>query len=257
MPWARIDDQYGDHPKTVQVGPLGMALHIAAICYCSRHLTDGFVPDAMIPRLVNFDGITITDCNGVSNAVTNKQVTQELTQAGLFDIVPGGYMVHDYLKYNYSKAQIEAEKASNTERQKAWREKNRQNDGKFSSNSVSNNVSNAVTNASSNTAPYPSPYPLKGGGGEISEFIKIYESEIGAITAMISDELQLLSEEFTTEWFSEAVKVAAENRARSLRYVKAVLDRWKKDGFKASMVITKNARKPAPVPEPAWSEVHK
>lgn len=147
MPWAKIDDQYTDHPKLVQVGPLGMALHIAAICYCARYLTDGFIPEAMMSRLINFDGIVIEDDNGVTNAVSHKQITKELTSVGLLEKVKGGYFIHDYLEYNPSGDQIKAERAANKERQKRFREKPQEKE-------ESNGVSNALK------TPAPSPSPL-------------------------------------------------------------------------------------------------
>lgn len=155
MSWARFDDQYPDHPKVVKVGPLGMALHTAATCYCARYLTDGFVPAAMIQRLINLDGLFIKS-NGGSNAVTHTLLTSELTNAGLFDEVPGGFMVHDYLKYNPPSEQVKAEKERNAARQAEFKRKRREK-------SVGNGGSNAVTNPVNNTAPSPSPINLKEG----------------------------------------------------------------------------------------------
>lgn len=152
MSWAKFDDQYPDHPKIVSVGPLGMALHTAATCYCARYLTDGFIPAAMMGRLMNFDGITINN-----NAVTNKQITDELIRVGLLEVVPGGYMVHDYLEYNPPAAKIKEEKAQNAKRQADYRENHRGEDGKFGSN--------GKRNALPTTAPSPSPsQPLSSNG---------------------------------------------------------------------------------------------
>lgn len=145
--WAKLDDQYADHPKIVRVGPLGMALHTAATCYCARYLTDGFIPSAMIARLINLDGIFIAN-NGVTNPVTHEELTIKLTEVGLFDEVPGGYMVHDYLEYNPPAEQVKAERERNKARQAAWKEKR-----------VSNAGSNAGSNAVNNNAPSPSPSP--------------------------------------------------------------------------------------------------
>jgi DnaD/phage-associated family protein len=78
------------------------------------------------------------------------------------------------------------------------------------------------------------------GGGDFSAYAEIYENEIGCLTPMISDELQEIADNYTLEWFKEAVKVAISNNARKLKYVRAVLDRWKIHGFMAPMVITKN-----------------
>lgn len=259
MSWARFDDQYPDHPKIVKVGPLGMALHTAAICYCARYLTDGFVPSAMMPRLVSFDGISVTR-NGVTNAVTNEDVTNELVEVGLLEVVEGGFQVHDYAQYNPSSEQVKAEKAENARRQAVWRERNRGENGKF----VSNGVSNSVSNASYNTAPSPSPSlltttttaepseeekledlpddPLEP-SEEFAEMCKIYEN-IGGLSPKISDELQDILEDYGLQWFDAAVKEAVMNNKRNLKYILAILERWKVEGFQSPM------KKPTPAGRP-------
>ena len=156
MSWVKIDDQYADHPKVAAVGPLGMALHVAAMCYCAKYLTDGFVPDAILPRLINWDGISVVR-NGVTNAVSNVEVTEEVTDAGLFDKVDGGVMVHDYLMYNPTREQALAERQANAERQAVWRAAHPK--PKPTRHAVSNGVSNAVSNGRVTGAPSPSPSP--------------------------------------------------------------------------------------------------
>jgi DnaD/phage-associated family protein len=60
---------------------------------------------------------------------------------------------------------------------------------------------------------------------------------------MIAEELKELSSEFDTQWFTEAVKISADNNKRSLAYVRKILDRWKVDGFKSPLVTqAKHAR---------------
>ena len=247
MPWAKFDDQYYDHSKIVEVGPLGMALHTAATCYCARHLTDGFVPTAMLARLINLEGIYIMR-NGVSNGVTVALLTDDLVRSGLFESVPGGIMVHDYLEYNPVSEKVKAERAATKQRQQRWRDDHREANGEFNAdrNAVTNAVTNGVSNGQNDALvtptpypyPYPYPYPIKDGVGG-GAFAKIYESEIGSLTPMISDELQELETDYSLEWFAEAVKVSVENNARKLKYVRAVLERWKINGFKAPMVTDK------------------
>jgi hypothetical protein len=102
MPWVRIDDNFPQHPKVVQVGPIGMALQVAGICYCNRYLTDGFIPNEALNSL-------LAGCS-----------TEELTLAtgklifvGLWELADGGINIHDYLEYQSSKEQVEAERARN------------------------------------------------------------------------------------------------------------------------------------------------
>ena len=41
MTWLRIDDAMVDHPKIIGLSDGAFRLHITALCYCARHLTDG------------------------------------------------------------------------------------------------------------------------------------------------------------------------------------------------------------------------
>src|SRR3989304_5015706 len=53
MTWARFDDAILDNPKIIRVGPIGFALHVAAITWCARNLTDGFIPEAKAKQILS------------------------------------------------------------------------------------------------------------------------------------------------------------------------------------------------------------
>ena len=97
MVWARLDDQFHDHPKLAEFDPdlmlPAVGLHMLAISWCADRLTDGFIP-AMQPRRL------------AGGVVDN--LTAELVRVGLWDKHPKGFEIHDYLDYNPSKAQVEA-----------------------------------------------------------------------------------------------------------------------------------------------------
>lgn len=65
----------------------------------------------------------------------------------------------------------------------------------------------------------------------IGSVFKAYESEIGALTPMIAEQITDGLGSYPPNWFSAAIQEAAENNKRSWRYVEAILQRWKKDGF--------------------------
>jgi len=48
---------------------------------------------------------------------------------------------------------------------------------------------------------------------------------------MIGEELGSLSDEYPTEWFTKAVKIAVENNKRRLNYIKGILKRFQTEGF--------------------------
>lgn len=97
MVWARVDDQYPDHPKVTGLSDAAFRLHISAITYASRYLTDGFLPFGQVRKLLPF-----TD--------DVQPVCDELVEAALFTVVPKGYTVHDYLEYNPSREEVEAKR---------------------------------------------------------------------------------------------------------------------------------------------------
>lgn len=123
MTWVRIDDGFARHPKVVAAGPLAMAMQVAALCYCNRELTDGFVPRAVARTLLDWEGIALrcaedeaNQANGQASAQANsKQVWSNvdagcvigaLLASGMWEEAPGGYLVHDFDDYQPSKAEV-------------------------------------------------------------------------------------------------------------------------------------------------------
>lgn len=97
MPWVRIDDTLHDHPKVYRL-PASLRLHclgawVLAICYASRHLTDGEVPVAWLR----------------AEGATTRQIAA-LVSAGFLDKTDGDGVVwvHNFLDYNPSREQVEA-----------------------------------------------------------------------------------------------------------------------------------------------------
>lgn len=106
MPWVKLDDQFLVNPKVMRAGLQGRALYVAGLCYCAGGLTDGFIPTDVLPKL----GI-LADVKKPGAAVA------KLTEAGLWESRAGGYVVHDYLKYQPSAEEVRKER----ERVAAWR----------------------------------------------------------------------------------------------------------------------------------------
>jgi DnaD/phage-associated family protein len=77
---------------------------------------------------------------------------------------------------------------------------------------------------------------------------RIYEQEIGGLTPMISDMLNEFDKDYPQDWFADAVKEAKASATRgvSLKYVDAILKRWKSEGRSVN-----NVRK---APEPVYAE---
>lgn len=110
MGWAKFDDAYSDHPKVVAAGPLAELLDTRAIMFCARHETDGHVRAAQLSRL----GIGIK---------SPKIQAQRLVDVGRWEPDGGGdgWWVHDFLDYNPSRAQKNAEREAARERMRSAR----------------------------------------------------------------------------------------------------------------------------------------
>lgn len=151
MAWVKLDDQFPDHPKVVQAGPLAAWLYVCGLAYCARYLTDGFIPAAQVRKLADVDDVT--------------PLVTALVAVGLWRECEGGYEVHDYLDYNPPAAKVRAERAANAKRQAKFRDRMRNSEDEASPSDVtndgSNGVSNGVSHGVSSAVPSPSPSPNK------------------------------------------------------------------------------------------------
>lgn len=76
----------------------------------------------------------------------------------------------------------------------------------------------------------------KGGGelvGELAVISKLYEENIGMLTPVVADRLKDILGRYPPGWFGEALNEAVAAGARNLKYIEAILERWKVEGFKA------------------------
>lgn len=105
MPWARIDDTFYDHPKVVAVPLAAVGLHVKALSWCNRYLTDGLVPAAAVKRLGG-----------------TRRLADELVEQGLWERVGTAYAIHDFLAFSKSKEQVEEDRAAAAGRQRRARE---------------------------------------------------------------------------------------------------------------------------------------
>lgn len=109
VPWAQIDDLFADHPKVRALSDAAFRVHVAAICYCNRHLTDG--------HLVGHDqaGLTRLTTAELAAAVT------ELVTAEVWHRTEAGYYLHDFLDWNPTRERRLAEKAASRNRKEKER----------------------------------------------------------------------------------------------------------------------------------------
>jgi hypothetical protein len=122
MGWVRVSDDFYDHPKFAEIGPLGMAMWITGLAYCNRNLTNGLIPKSAARRFVDFDGIaytvaTVGDLGGVMEDDCMPLALHLLFTANLWheqghdcdtcpQPPPTKYIIHDYLDYQPSAAEV-------------------------------------------------------------------------------------------------------------------------------------------------------
>lgn len=118
--WTKLDDGILDHPKFAKVGLLGFGWFAAGLVYCNRNLTDGFIPWTIAHKLCPLKSIdkkrrlwsVAATCGmqGVGGGDDDKEFTEMviewLLSANLWREENGGYRVHDFLKYNPSRAKV-------------------------------------------------------------------------------------------------------------------------------------------------------
>lgn len=114
MPWVKLDVDFAWHPKILRAGPLGLAMQVAALCYCNKYLTDGFIPREVVPTLLNLQGLGMRiwqgELIGGGEEARWELIVADLIEAGIWEEVEGGYRIHDYLDYQPSKAEVLAER---------------------------------------------------------------------------------------------------------------------------------------------------
>jgi len=131
--WVRLDDAMLDNPKIIAAGPLGTLLHVAAIVWSARNLTDGFIPLGKVATLLNWAGalehVTLeSDGDGImctGRRIDSEDFAYRLVDLCLWHEVPGGFQIHDFLDYNRSKKQVLAERERWAARQEKQRESRR------------------------------------------------------------------------------------------------------------------------------------
>ncbi|WP_157995875.1 hypothetical protein [Thermomonospora amylolytica] len=249
MPWVRFDDQFSVHRKVTGLSDAAFRLHVSAIFWCARNLTDGVVPEedledvcARVRSPKRFVAEMVrrgawheigTECDSEDcpahpdNAVTN----------GVTD----GWVIHDYLEFQPSKARVIREREENAARQKKWREqqkRKRQN---------RNAVTNGVSNTASNSAPSrPGPVPSRRDGGSVGGHVQEISQSARAreATRWITDRYRLTDQ--------EAGQVIAVIEARAAKPITAwvpYLERMADQGHLADIVAAVMATAP-PTDEP-------
>ena len=77
----------------------------------------------------------------------------------------------------------------------------------------------------------------------LPELFKLYENEIGILTAFIADAIKSALSDYPLDWIKSAIQESSRQNKRSWSYVESILKRWKKDGFKTDTRYQQGAQK--------------
>lgn len=226
--YVRLEHRWPEHAKVTSVSLDARWLYIAALCYCSRNETDGFIPRS---ALVSISGMPERKAIAAADALV--AAIPPGHQHGMFERRGDDYAMHDYLDHQKSRAEIEE-----------YREKERRRKKPDSANLPRGKNAESVRNpdgkdAESARIPHGFRVPdtdtdtddltTTTTAGARSRVVELYEGMGWTINAGIAETLAGL-EAAPVEWVEDAFRAAAERRARNVRYVVAVVDHWRDHG---------------------------
>lgn len=148
MAWLQIDDNVPLHRKMLAAGPAACWLWVCGIAYSQRQLTDGFIPDLALPMV------------GVTGASRAKKLADALVSVGLFEVVDGGYRVHDYHDHNATAIEARQHKAVLSERRAEAGRRGGIRSGIERRKGIEATKQNGSKASEANEAP-PQPFPLE------------------------------------------------------------------------------------------------
>lgn len=108
MPWANLDDQFPKHPKVLPLSDAAFRLHVSGVCHSAQYLTDGVLHSEAVRLLVpRFKRTTLEE-------LVRRELWHQLgdgcgTKTCLLG-APDSYVIHDYLQWNRSREEVEAER---------------------------------------------------------------------------------------------------------------------------------------------------
>ena len=165
MPWVRFDDTFSVHRKVEGLSDAAFRLHVSAVFWCARNLTDGFVPEedlelvtarvrsperftAELVRRGLWHRAEAVTRNGTVGVTRNAAVEGYETDCDSPECPApegAGWVIHDYLEYQPSKEKVRDEQSKNADRQRRYRERQA---AKKQVNTAEDQSRNGVTNAS-------------------------------------------------------------------------------------------------------------
>lgn len=141
MTWLKISDEFLEDDTVLELKDRGYRLHVSAMVYSSRNLTDGVISVRSIKVLEAILAYPLS------------KFVAELIDSGLWiPTVGGGYEIKNFLKYNPPASEVKARRDRDAARQRKHRADRAAEETQPTDTSMSR-VTSAVTSPVSHAAP--------------------------------------------------------------------------------------------------------
>lgn len=110
MTWTKLDDTFHSHPKIRRAWrePIALGLHVLALNYATCHDLDGEVPTEFVE-------------DQVPDQSDRARAIEVLVDIGLWAENGKGWVIHDFLEYQPSRAKLREKRAKDAERKREER----------------------------------------------------------------------------------------------------------------------------------------
>ena len=108
MTWARLDDSFHSHPKTIRAwhrSPEAVGLYVRALSWIADHNQDGHIPDETVVMWM-------------PSQRDREKALKVLVEVGFVRKNGAGWVINDYLAYNPSKEDVEARRKADRQRKR-------------------------------------------------------------------------------------------------------------------------------------------
>ena len=220
MAWARIDDNFFNHPKVRKAGKDAVILYVAMLCHSNAFTTEGFITNEML-ELIGSQAFQRRP----------KELADRLVECDLLDEVDGGYMIHDFLDYNYSRQQIDEIKSKRSDAGKQGgrpaKANEKQNESKMKANEKQNE-SHTHTHINTHTDKELKDKPAAAFPGKNAELYAQFEA-ITPVNMRIVTAIDSAVNLYSSGWVRDAIAEAT-GKGKTFGYVNSILERWKREG---------------------------
>lgn len=238
MAWARIDDNFFNHPKVRKAGKDAVIFHVAALCHSNAFTTDGFIADDMLQL--------------IATQAFHKRAdgyADRLVECELWERVEGGYLIHDFLKYNHSKTEVEEIRTKKSISGKQGGRPIKAEEKQIESKPKANNeAKEKVIESHTQPIPIPSQKQLKDStaaaafSGKNIDIYVLFQA-IAPVTPQVQKAIDSAVNVYSAGWVRDAIQEGVTHQAETFSYVNKVLTTWKANGRNGSG----NGKKPVKI----------